>query len=180
MTTPDSPQPDSPQPDNPQSETPALTHSALFICTGNFHRSRFAEHLFNAIAQERGLPWTAISRGTNVEGSRTFFKGRLMSPEAQQALDDLSIEFRADLRDPLQLTPDDLAIADVIIAVCEDEHRPHIERDFLAAAERVQYWGVFDVPIWPAGEGLAKLDQLVRDLIDHLASQPTYPEHRQA
>ena len=143
--------------------------SALFICTGNFHRSRFAEHLFNAVARERGLRWTASSRGTNVEGSRTFFKGRLMSPEAQQALDALNIEFRDALRDPLQLTHDDLAAADVIVAVCEEEHRPHIERDFLAAAERVRYWGVYDVPVWPAADGLAAIQRLVHELADRLA-----------
>src|SRR5687767_10655927 len=122
------------------------TQSALFICSGNYHRSRFAEHLFNAIARERGLPWTAISRGTIIEESKQYFRG-VMSAEAQQALDDLGIEFRAELRDPQQLTDDDLAAADVIIAVCEDEHRPHIERDFLAAAERIEYWQVFDVPV---------------------------------
>ena len=35
----------------------------LFLCTGNYYRSRFAELLFNALAREAGLSWIASSRG---------------------------------------------------------------------------------------------------------------------
>ena len=37
--------------------------TVLFVCTGNFYRSRFSEYLFNALASERGLSWRATSRG---------------------------------------------------------------------------------------------------------------------
>ena len=35
----------------------------LFLCTGNYYRSRFAEILFNQLAPTRGLNWRADSRG---------------------------------------------------------------------------------------------------------------------
>jgi len=35
----------------------------LFLCTGNYYRSRFAEILFNWHAEQRGLSWKAESRG---------------------------------------------------------------------------------------------------------------------
>ena len=35
----------------------------VFICTGNFYRSRFCEYLFNALAKKHGLRWRATSRG---------------------------------------------------------------------------------------------------------------------
>jgi hypothetical protein len=35
----------------------------LFLCTGNYYRSRFAELLFNHLAKQRGLDWQATSRG---------------------------------------------------------------------------------------------------------------------
>jgi protein-tyrosine phosphatase len=38
-------------------------HTLLFLCSGNYYRSRFAEHLFNAIADRDQLPWRADSRG---------------------------------------------------------------------------------------------------------------------
>ena len=39
----------------------------LFLCTGNYYRSRFAECLFNAVAAKPGLPWRARSRGLALE-----------------------------------------------------------------------------------------------------------------
>ena len=39
----------------------------LFLCTGNYYRSRFAEVLFNSVAGKMGLPWQASSRGLALE-----------------------------------------------------------------------------------------------------------------
>ena len=39
----------------------------LFLCTGNYYRSRFAESLFNSVAGKMGLPWRASSRGLALE-----------------------------------------------------------------------------------------------------------------
>lgn len=38
------------------------TETVLFLCTGNYYRSRFAEIYFNALAAQRGSPWRADSR----------------------------------------------------------------------------------------------------------------------
>ena len=43
--------------------------TVLFLCTGNYYRSRFAEILFNSVASKLGLPWQA--------SSSTFFDTRL-------------------------------------------------------------------------------------------------------
>ena len=40
-----------------------MSHKVLFLCTGNYYRSRFAEMLFNALASRKDLDWTADSRG---------------------------------------------------------------------------------------------------------------------
>ena len=37
--------------------------TVIFVCTANYYRSRYSEHLFNVLAQKRGLPWRATSRG---------------------------------------------------------------------------------------------------------------------
>ena len=39
----------------------------LFLCTGNYYRSRFAEVLFNSLADRMGMPWRASSRGLALE-----------------------------------------------------------------------------------------------------------------
>ena len=41
--------------------------TVLFLCTGNFYRSRFAEILFNSVAGKMGLAWQASSRGLALE-----------------------------------------------------------------------------------------------------------------
>ncbi len=39
------------------------TRTVLFLCTGNYYGSRFAEVLFNSVAGKMGLAWRASSRG---------------------------------------------------------------------------------------------------------------------
>ncbi len=39
----------------------------LFLCTGNYYRSRFAEVLFVSVARKMRLPWSASSRGLALE-----------------------------------------------------------------------------------------------------------------
>ena len=39
----------------------------LFLCTGNYYRSRFAEAVFNSVAARMGLSWRASSRGLALE-----------------------------------------------------------------------------------------------------------------
>ena len=41
--------------------------TVLFLCTGNYYRSRFAEVLFNSVASKMGLSWRAASRGLALE-----------------------------------------------------------------------------------------------------------------
>ncbi|MBD3320550.1 MAG: hypothetical protein GF350_05575 [Chitinivibrionales bacterium] len=42
-----------------------MDNSILFLCTGNYYRSRFAEILFNTISGALELEWKAISRGVH-------------------------------------------------------------------------------------------------------------------
>lgn len=41
--------------------------SVLFLCTGNYYRSRFAEIYFNWHAPQQGLLWKAVSRGLGLD-----------------------------------------------------------------------------------------------------------------
>ena len=143
----------------------------LFICTGNYYRSRFAELLFNAAAKARGLPWRADSRGTDIYGAGAHNVGPI-SAYAREALEARGLPLAPDLRMPLPLTDADLAAADLAVAVCEAEHRPHLERDFPARAASVEYWGVQDLGFTPAEDALAAIERHVTALLDRLA-KPT-------
>jgi protein-tyrosine phosphatase len=140
----------------------------LFVCTGNYYRSRFAEILFNAGARERGLAWRATSRGTDVDGAGRWNVGPF-SVHAREALEARGVSLDPDLRMPLSLTADDLTAADLVVAVCEAEHRPHLERDFPHAAPSVEYWGVEDLGVTPAAVALPAIERHVAALLDRLS-----------
>ena len=94
----------------------------LFLCTGNYYRSRFAEELFNHHVRRIGLNWVAQSRGLALE--RGALNVGSISPFALHALKELAITARGADRFPQQCTAGDLAGADFVVAVKEAEHRP--------------------------------------------------------
>jgi len=149
----------------------------LFVCTGNYYRSRFAELLFNAAAHERGLGWRATSRGTDVAGAGRWNVGPI-SVHAREALEARGIPLDPELRMPLSLTADDLAAADLVVAVCKAEHRPHLERDFPHAAPSVEYWGVEDLGVTPAEDALPAIERHVAALLDRLSAGRTGADPR--
>ena len=96
-------------------------NTLLFLCTGNYYRSRFAEVLFNSVAGRMGLPWRATSRGLALE--RGVNNVGPMAATALTALEALGV--RADgtvARLPAQLLVEDLEGADRVIALKRAEH----------------------------------------------------------
>jgi protein-tyrosine phosphatase len=142
----------------------------LFICTGNYYWSRFAEILFNAVAREQGLPWEATSRGTDIYGAGKHNVGPL-SQYARDALEARGVPIEPDIRLPLPLAEDDLVAADLVVAVCEAEHRPHLERNFPSYMERVELWNVQDLGDIPADEALGAIERNVRALLARLTDR---------
>src|SRR5579872_7393165 len=81
--------------------------TVLFLCTGNYYRSRFAEVLFNSVAAKMGLPWQAASRGLALErGVNSVGPMAVSAIKALEALDVRAAE--AVTRLPAQVTSDDL------------------------------------------------------------------------
>lgn len=141
----------------------------LFLCTGNYYRSRFAEELFNHLAILRGLDWEATSRGIALE--RGLHNAGPFSIHARRGLAARGIAPRAADRHPLPLRDDDLAAADRIVAVKEAEHRPLLAERFPGWAGRVEYWHVDDVEDGPPGEAVSEMERHVRELIRRLDSE---------
>ncbi len=145
----------------------ALVQHVLFLCTGNYYRSRFAEVVFNVRAQEIALPWHATSRGLALErGSHNVGP---MSPHALQILEARGIRSPATRRFPLPVAEQDLHTAQLIIALEESEHRPLLAQRFPAWVERVEYWRIFDVDQVPAREAMPALEQELSRLLVRLA-----------
>jgi predicted translation initiation factor SUI1 len=119
--------------------------SVLFLCTGNYYRSRFAEILFNSVAGKMGLAWQASSRGLALE--RGVNNVGPMAVEAITALEALGVRAAdAVTRLPAQVTTDDLERADRVVALKQAEHLPLLQERFPAWAEKVEFWHVDDAP----------------------------------
>ena len=136
--------------------------TVLFLCTGNYYRSRFAEVLFNSVARKMGLPWRASSRGLALE--RGVHNVGPMAAAAVNALEARGLRGIADLaRLPAQVAVDDLERADWIVALKEAEHLPLLQERFPGWAEKVEFWQVDDAP-----EALAMIEHEIMDLAARL------------
>ena len=143
-----------------------MTRHVLFLCTGNYYRSRFAEQFFNARASQLRLGWIADSRGIelreeNVGAVSAYAVGRLQAH---------GIAVDRNTRFPIQLQAEDLTWADLIIALDEVEHRPLLEKHFPALAHRVEYWQVHDLERASPDEALSMIEREIGSLIRRLVS----------
>ncbi|MEZ4659676.1 MAG: low molecular weight phosphatase family protein [Caldilineaceae bacterium] len=87
----------------------------LFLCTGNYYRSRFAELLFSHLAAQQGAPWEADSRGLAIElGVNNVGP---ISPHTLARLEALAIPLPTTMRSPQQATEADLQAATLTIAL---------------------------------------------------------------
>ena len=138
--------------------------TVLFVCTGNYYRSRFAEAVFNHLADKRGLPLRAVSRG--------LMAHLAPGPLAWDTVDALrarGISLRHTADESEQLTEEALQDARVIIALKDAEHRPMFMHLFPEWTDKVVYWDMTDLPVVPASVTLPAIEQEVGRLIDSLA-----------
>jgi protein-tyrosine phosphatase len=142
-----------------------MPRTVLFLCTGNYYRSRFASVLFNHLARRDALDWTATSRGLKIG-----WPGNVgcLSPHTEQRLSEMGVDFSGDRNMPMRCGAADLRQADLVVALKEDEHRAMLAAQFPGWEARVTYWHVHDVDQAHPEHALGEVERLVTDLIDRL------------
>jgi len=143
-----------------------MTSRILFLCTGNYYRSRYAEELFNHYAKSQEVDWRASSRGLAEKGSPDNIGP--MSRFALEALQAKAIVPEGAARYPQSCRAADFDQAQLVIALKEAEHRPFVEQRFPEAASRVTYWHVDDIGFAHPSIALAMIDEHVGQLISTL------------
>jgi protein-tyrosine phosphatase len=138
-----------------------LYQKILFLCSGNYYRSRFAEELFNHRAKAEATCWRAISRGLALDRS-TENVGPL-SYLTVQALADRQITPLERL--PLACSLQDLESAAMVVAMKEAEHRLLLRERFPGWENRVSYWHVHDIDAGEASDAITSMDRLVTELL---------------
>lgn len=135
----------------------------LFLCTGNYYRSRYAEILFNAWAKEEHLNWEAFSRGLrpspNNLGEISIFTRRVLEEKSLMP---------ENPRFPLALTEEDLHASDWIIAMKETEHRPMMQEQFPDWENEITYWEIHDIDKATPEEALPKIEEKLKEIIQKI------------
>ena len=153
--------------------TPPAHKTVLFLCTGNYYRSRYAEVLFNSLAGKWGLPWRATSRALALElGSRNVGP---MAPAAVAALAAAGIRGgEAITRMPAPVTAAELESAERVVALKRDEHLPMVEERHPSWSARIEYWHIDDAPgVLPAID--AEVHRLIATLLGGGGEPPPEP-----
>ena len=141
--------------------------TVLFLCTGNYYRSRFAEGLFNHLAGQLRLGWRADSCGLALGPRETVNVGPI-SIYTLEAFKLRSIPIVEPIRYPRTVALADLTSANLIIALKEAEHRALMRERFPDWERRITYWQVHDLDQAPPHVALAEIEKLVRGLIARL------------
>lgn len=142
----------------------------LFLCTGNYYRSRFAELLFNALIDKTALNWTAFSRGIALEHGINNVGP--LSHYTQHALQARGIILPHPLPFPQQLQRWDLRAAHHIVALKEVEHRPLLEQKFPDWPSTIEFWHIDDLDQAPPDIALAAIEGEIHKLLFRLSLAP--------
>lgn len=140
----------------------------LFLCTGNYYRSRFAEELFNHLARQRQLNCRADSAGLEVEKWRRHNPGT-MSVHTVEMLEAMDIMPTARNRPERAFIPEEIEAVSRCIALSNSEHRPMIERMHPELLQRIEFWEVEDLHLETANNALPLIAAQVEALIDSLS-----------
>lgn len=137
--------------------------AVLFICTGNFYRSRHAEAVFNWRARGLGLAARAFSRGLLT--SMVAEEPTRLSPSTAARLATLGIPVSLTAPAPLQLTEDDLRRAHRAVALRREEHRSLMSLHHPEWVDRVDYWDVRDIDELGPEHALPRIETEVEALL---------------
>jgi len=136
----------------------------LFLCTGNYYRSRFAEEYFNLLAEKQGLAWRADSAGLEPSAGNPG----PISRHTLAAFERLAIPRPDAERFPRKVSGPDFVSSDLVIAVKEAEHRAMMEQSFPEHLPRVDFWHVHDIDCALPSDTIAELEAHVAALVDRL------------
>ncbi|MEC9378725.1 MAG: hypothetical protein VX528_07140, partial [Candidatus Latescibacterota bacterium] len=154
---------------------PLPASTILFICTGNYYRSRYAEILFTRLARAASLPHAAASRGIRIDLEQRYNKGPISKFAAARLAARADHEPGAEYislidRMPIPLTAADLDRATRAIAMLESEHRPMMAEAFPEWVDRIDYWSIIDAPPDEKHDPLAMIEREVEGLVADLRS----------
>jgi protein-tyrosine phosphatase len=144
------------------------TIQILFLCTGNYYRSRFAEEIFNHLAAKESLPCRATSLGFSPHPEINPGK---ISAFTLKALADRDIPPRSADRSPTAVESKDFLRFRFCIAMSEVEHQPMMQTMFPSFLPSVRFWQVEDLAWEASDSAIAKIESEVFKLINEIRQE---------
>lgn len=140
-----------------------MSPTLLFLCTGNYYRSRLSELYFRHHFSLLGIDWQLDSCGLAIDGRNPG----PISRDTVRWLSAMQIPLPSEHRWPRDLTTRDLEQATRVIAMKEAEHRPLMRLRFPDFEHKVEYWHIDDQDVATPAEALpllvARLDALLQE-----------------
>ena len=132
----------------------------LFLCSGNYYRSRFAEELFNFRVRTIPREWIADSRGLNLNVNN---RGSI----AESAVNRMkTLGIKPVPKYPLAAITADFEKATRVIAMSQEEHYPLMRLIFPKYADRASYWDVEDTDKMSADIAFSRIELLISQLVE--------------
>lgn len=144
-----------------------MKKTILFVCTGNYYRSRFAEEYFNHLASKYQLNWEASSKGLSKNMPSLNNPGPI-SVHTMEALKERGIKAHGINNYPRPIVQADFQTNDRILAMSELEHRPMLESRFPSYSHNVEYYEVGDLPLEAPKGAIQKIAKLVDGIVDEI------------
>ena len=142
-----------------------MSQSVLFVCTGNYYRSRFAEYYLCFLADLNDWKISVFSKGLNIYNNNNIGP---VSSHTKAYLKSLEIPLPIPIRFPKPLLENDFRQYERVIAMDREEHHPMILEQFPSMIDEVEFWKFPDTHLMAPNEMLPNLkEQIDRVFADH-------------
>ncbi|MDX1638159.1 MAG: low molecular weight phosphatase family protein [Balneolaceae bacterium] len=139
----------------------------LFLCTGNYYRSRMAEELFNFWAGVSDLQWQAHSAGLREDMSKSPNEGPI-SQHAVRMLTENGIPVTSSNRYPRSVSEEEIEAHQIVICLHRAEHEPMIQKRFPEHDSEFLFWQVPDVEVLEPEDAFGRIREEVSRLVSLL------------
>ena len=147
----------------------------LFVCSGNYYRSRFAEAYFNYLSEMFNLNTTSESRGLAIHFADELAEEHgEISTDTLERCNDLGIPNRYWEKNRESLELKDFNNFDEIICLDIEEHAPMIKEQFPDKIYSVNYFKVKDVFDWSPNKTLDTIAELILTMVSAIRKEEPY------